>query len=116
MDSPGGLKDTAPPDLAIGTRDTSQTVVALIGNPNTGKSTVFNGLTGLKQKTANYPGVTVERHTGIIEVGGRNTTLVDLPGTYSLTAQSPDEMIAIDVLLGLVESLPRPKAILAVDV
>ena len=114
MDSPGGLKDTAPPNHATGTEDPSRTVVALIGNPNTGKSTVFNSLTGLKQKTANYPGVTVERHTGIIAVGGRKTTLVDLPGTYSLTAQSPDEMIAIDVLLGLVESLTRPKAILAV--
>ncbi len=93
---------------------TGQTVVALIGNPNTGKSTVFNGLTGLKQKTANYPGVTVERHTGTIDVGGRPVTLVDLPGTYALSAQSPDEMVAIDVLLGHVESLDRPKAILAV--
>jgi ferrous iron transport protein B len=114
MNNPGSLRGTAPPNNANDTQNVSQTVVALIGNPNTGKSTVFNGLTGLKQKTANYPGVTVERHTGIIEVGGRNTTLVDLPGTYSLTAQSPDEMIAIDVLLGLVESLARPKAILAV--
>lgn len=93
---------------------TTQTVVALIGNPNTGKSTVFNGLTGLRQKTANYPGVTVERHTGIIDIGGESVTLVDLPGTYALSAQSPDEMVAIDVLLGHVESLDRPKAILAV--
>ncbi|MDP6675151.1 MAG: ferrous iron transport protein B, partial [Gammaproteobacteria bacterium] len=100
--------------IAPGDRDTAQTVVALIGNPNTGKSTVFNGLTGLKQKTANYPGVTVERHTGSIEIDEQAVTLVDLPGTYSLTAQSPDEMIAIDVLLGKVESLTKPKAILAV--
>jgi ferrous iron transport protein B len=89
-------------------------VIAVIGNPNTGKSTLFNGLTGLRQKTANYPGVTVERHTGTIELGGREVSLVDLPGTYSLAAQSPDEMIAIDVLLGHVEDLAPPQAILIV--
>jgi ferrous iron transport protein B len=89
-------------------------VIAVIGNPNTGKSTLFNALTGLKQKTANYPGVTVERHTGMIELDGREVCLVDLPGTYSLAAQSPDEMIAIDVLLGHVEDLASPRAILVV--
>ena len=114
VNNPGSLADTALPNDGTGTQDPRQTVVALIGNPNTGKSTVFNRLTGLMQKTANYPVVTVERHTGTIEIGGRNVTLVDLPGTYSLAAQSPDEMIAIDVLLGQVESLTRPKAILAV--
>jgi ferrous iron transport protein B len=89
-------------------------IIAVIGNPNTGKSTLFNALTGLKQKTANYPGVTVERHTGQLRVGDRQLTLVDLPGAYSLAAQSPDEMIAVDVLLGHVEDLGRPGAILAV--
>ena len=89
-------------------------MIAVIGNPNTGKSTLFNMLTGLKQKTANYPGVTVERHSGTITVDGRDIALVDLPGAYSLAAQSPDEMIAVDVLLGHVEQLARPKAILAV--
>ena len=89
-------------------------VIAVIGNPNTGKSTLFNMLTGLKQKTANDPGVTVERHTGTISVAGHEIALVDLPGTYSLAAKSPDEMIAVDVLLGHVEKLERPKAILAV--
>ena len=69
-------------------------VIAVIGNPNTGKSTLFNSLTGLTQKTANYPGVTVERHTGSISLAGEPVTLVDLPGAYSLAAQSPDEMIA----------------------
>ncbi len=88
--------------------------IAVIGNPNTGKSTLFNALTGLKQKTANYPGVTVERHTGTVTLGGEPVTLVDLPGAYSLAAQSPDEMIAIDVLLGHVEDMRRPCAILAV--
>jgi len=88
--------------------------IAVIGNPNTGKSTLFNALTGLKQKTANYPGVTVERHTGTLNVPQGTITLVDLPGTYSLAAQSPDEMIAVDVLLGHVENVERPRAILAV--
>ena len=90
------------------------TVIALIGNPNTGKSMLFNALTGLRQKTANYPGVTVERHTGEIVLAGQPVTLVDLPGAYSLAAQSPDEMVAIDVLLGHVTDLPRPRAVLAV--
>ena len=89
-------------------------MIAVIGNPNTGKSTLFNALTGLRQKTANYPGVTVERHTGHISLNSQNVTLVDLPGAYSIAAQSPDEMVAIDVLLGHVEDLPRPRAILAV--
>lgn len=89
-------------------------IIAVIGNPNTGKSTLFNALTGLKQKTANYPGVTVERHTGSISLEGRDVCLVDLPGTYSLAAQSPDEVVAIDVLLGHVEDLARPRAILIV--
>ncbi len=89
-------------------------VIAVIGNPNTGKSTLFNSLTGLRQKTANYPGVTVERHTGTLRTQQGELTLVDLPGTYSLAARSPDEMLAIDVLLGHVFDLPRPRAILAV--
>jgi ferrous iron transport protein B len=89
-------------------------VIALIGNPNTGKSTLFNALTGLRQKTANYPGVTVERHTGVLRLGDDDVVLVDLPGSYSLAAQSPDEMVAIDVLLGHVESLDKPQAVLVV--
>ena len=94
--------------------DHATNVIAVIGNPNTGKSTLFNALTGLTQKTANYPGVTVERHTGVIDLDGQAVTLVDLPGAYSLAAQSPDEMVAIDVLLGHVESMSTPKAVLAV--
>ena len=92
----------------------TQPIVAVIGNPNTGKSTLFNALTGLRQKTANYPGVTVERHTGETTLAGRTVTLVDLPGAYSLAAQSPDELVAVDVLLGHVENMERPSAILAV--
>ena len=75
--------------------------VALVGNPNSGKTTLFNALTGLHQKVGNYPGVTVERKEGRISSGGRmQADLIDLPGTYSLHAGSPDEQLATDVLLG----------------
>ena len=89
-------------------------VIVTIGNPNTGKSTLFNALTGLRQKVGNYPGVTVERHVGQLRLGDRDAELVDLPGTYSLTAHSPDEMVAVDVLLGQVADMPRPSAALIV--
>ena len=75
--------------------------VALIGNPNTGKTTLFNALTGLSQRVGNYPGVTVERRAGPMKLDLEETVqLLDLPGTYSLAANSPDEMIVADVLLG----------------
>lgn len=74
--------------------------IAILGNPNVGKTAVFNLLTGLSQTTANYAGVTVDRKYGYVPVNGSNATLVDLPGSYSLAARSPDEMIVADVLLG----------------
>ena len=74
--------------------------VALVGNPNTGKSTLFNALTGLRQRVANFPGVTVERVEGSYTYRGKPIDVIDLPGAYSLTADSPDEAIATDVLLG----------------
>src|SRR5262245_34742041 len=74
--------------------------VALIGNPNTGKSTLFSALAGVRQRVGNYPGVTVEKKLGQTEFHGRAFTIVDLPGTYSLSPRSPDEMVAVDVLLG----------------
>src|SRR3954471_11419049 len=75
--------------------------VALVGNPNTGKSTLFNALTGMRQRVGNYSGVTVERVEGRYrDADGRAVAVLDLPGTYSLSANSPDEEIALGVLLG----------------
>jgi ferrous iron transport protein B len=91
----------------------SALVVALAGNPNAGKTTLFNALTGLRQKVANYPGVTVERKEGVWKVDETGARLIDLPGLYSLDATSLDEQIARDVLTGKVKDLPRPDAIVA---
>ena len=89
--------------------------VALVGPPNSGKTTLFNRLTGLRQKVANFPGVTVEQHTGIATLpDGRAVQIIDLPGVYSLTARSEDEQIAHDVLTGRREDTPKPEAILLV--
>lgn len=74
--------------------------IALLGNPNTGKSTLFNRLTGLRQHIANYPGITVEKKVGTFELGETKIELVDLPGTYSLAAASPDERVVMDALGG----------------
>lgn len=74
--------------------------IALVGNPNSGKSTLFNVLTGLRQRVANFAGVTVERVEGSYRYAGAPVQVVDLPGMYSMTAQSPDEQIALDVVLG----------------
>ena len=88
--------------------------IAVVGNPNAGKSSVFNRLTGLRQSTANYPGVTVERKVGRAALGSSFVDLIDLPGTYSLSPNSTDERIAVNVLFGRVAGTPRPDAILAV--
>src|SRR5262245_28178713 len=88
--------------------------VALAGNPNTGKTTLFNALAGMRQRVGNYPGVTVETKKGQMTCGGRVFDVIDLPGTYSLAPRSPDEMVAVDVLLGQQQGEPRPDAIIVI--
>jgi ferrous iron transport protein B len=90
-------------------------LVALVGNPNAGKSALFNALTGARQKIANYPGVTVERKSGRIALAdGRPVELVDLPGAYSLSPDSLDEAVTRDVVLGKLEGHRRPDALIIV--
>ena len=89
--------------------------VALAGNPNAGKTTLFNALTGMRQKVGNYPGVTVEKKEGRCTLtAGEEVLLLDLPGTYSLSPKSPDEEVARDVLLGLRQDTPSPDAVVIV--
>src|SRR5687768_8780115 len=92
----------------------STVTVALIGNPNTGKSTLFNALAGVRQRVGNYPGVTVEKKTGRMTHAGMHFELIDLPGTYSLAPRSPDEMVTVDVLLGRREDCPAPQAVVCI--
>ena len=92
----------------------SDASIAVVGNPNSGKSTLFNRLTGLRQRIGNYPGVTVERHVGTLKVGDRTLELVDLPGTHALSAHSLEEQIAVDVILGHMDGTATPDGILAV--
>ena len=89
-------------------------VIALIGNPNTGKSTLFSALVGLRQRVGNYPGVTVEKKTGSMEHEGRRYAVIDLPGLYSLAARSRDEMVAASVLLGRYDGVPPADAVVAI--
>lgn len=103
MSSPASANTPRPP------------VYALVGNPNCGKSTLFNALTGLKQKVGNYPGVTVERKVGTAYTQhGQPLTLIDLPGAYSLAARSPDEAVTRDVLLGRRADTPTPDRIICI--
>ncbi len=97
-----------PPEGALRT-------IVLIGPPNSGKSTLFNRLTGLRQKVANYPGVTVEQRMGLMAgVGRGDLTAIDLPGLYSLTPYSEDARVAVDVLQGNMPGTPKPDAVLLV--
>jgi ferrous iron transport protein B len=94
---------------------TALPLIALVGNPNAGKSALFNALTGARQKTGNYPGVTVERHAGrMILPDGRPAELVDLPGTYSLEPTSPDEQVTRNVVMGVQAGERRPDALVIV--
>jgi ferrous iron transport protein B len=88
--------------------------IVIVGNPNSGKSTLFNRLTGLHQQTTNYPGATVEKHVGTATVGKAVLELIDLPGIFSLGAHSLEERIAVDVILGRMSGTNIPSGILAV--
>ena len=89
--------------------------VALVGNPNCGKTALFNLLTGARQKVANYAGVTVERKVGVAHLGnGKTLSVVDLPGAYSLTPATPDEQVTLEVIEGRRAGEAAPDAIIAV--
>ncbi|MCI0459080.1 MAG: ferrous iron transport protein B [Gemmataceae bacterium] len=89
-------------------------LIALVGNPNTGKTTLFNALAGMRQKTGNYPGVTVETKKGRLRHGEQTVELVDLPGTYSLAPRSPDEMVAVNLILGRQQGEGRPDVVVTI--
>lgn len=100
-----------PPNL----KGTRSHVVAIIGPPNSGKSTLFNRLTGLRQKVANFPGVTVEQRVGKARTrGDHDIILVDLPGVYSLNPRSEDEQVTRDVLAGTMPGIPKPDSLLLI--
>jgi len=107
-------KEVKIPVRGIGIRHKARDSIALIGNPNAGKSTLFNRLTGLRQTTANFPGVTVEKHQGTVQLANSALNLVDLPGIYSLDGNSADERIAVDVTLGRIPGTQRPAGLLVV--
>src|SRR5262245_30736029 len=86
----------------------------LIGNPNTGKSTLFNALSGFRALTGNFPGVTVEKKIGRMKCGERSVDLVDLPGTYSLSPRTLDEMVAVNVLLGRQAEVGTPDVVVCI--
>src|SRR5437870_890372 len=88
--------------------------VALVGNPNTGKTTLFNALAGMRQRVGNYPGVTVETKKGKLYCGDQAFDIIDLPGTYSLAPRSPDEMVAVDLILGQQQGEPRPDVVVSI--
>ncbi len=105
----------APSSVPAGRDAVRVPLYALVGNPNCGKTTLFNALTGLRQKVGNYPGVTVEKKEGRLRLpSGAHASLIDLPGLYSLTPRSPDEAIARDVLLGHRTDVAQPDGIVHV--
>ena len=104
------MTDALAPDAASAVR------LGLIGSPNSGKTTLFNALTGLRAKVGNYPGVTVERREGVAKIDGRRIEVIDLPGTYGLEPVSPDEAVVNQVLTGAIDGIAPPEAlILTVD-
>jgi ferrous iron transport protein B len=106
---------TLPPPPPFTPRSRAPRLVALVGPPNSGKSTLFNRLTGLRQKVANFPGVTVEERRGRARLAGeREVVLIDLPGVYSLTPRSEDERVTRDVLMGEMAGTAKPDAVLLI--
>src|ERR1700676_4151385 len=87
---------------------------ALLGNPNTGKTTLFNALAGMNQRVGNYPGVTVETKKGRLRFHEHTLDVLDLPGTYSLAPRSPDEMLAVELILGEQAKEPRPDVVVTI--
>lgn len=105
----------APTAAAPARAEAEPPCIAIVGNPNSGKTTVFNLLTGLRQKVANYPGVTVEKKIGeCYSQHGKKLRLIDLPGAYSLNARSPDEAVLRDVLLGRQQGTRRPDRVVCI--
>lgn len=88
--------------------------VALVGSPNSGKTSLFNALTGLRHRVGNYPGVTVEHVEGVAALPSRRLTVIDLPGTYSLEPLSADEQVTVDILHGRMERIERPDGVIVV--
>src|SRR6185437_2708394 len=107
-------RDSAPPSANGTPSPARKLTAALVGNPNTGKTTLFNALSGLRQHVGNYPGVTVETKKGQMCCAGRTFDLIDLPGTYSLAPRSPDEMVAVDVILGQQKGEARPDVVVSI--
>jgi len=119
MSAGDSCHDLATPTQAVAGLDPElrslQHYVALVGPPNAGKTTLFNRLTGLRQKVANFPGVTVEHHVGKARTsGGKDVFLIDLPGIYSLHPRSDDEEVTRDVLTGAKQELGKPDAVLLI--
>jgi ferrous iron transport protein B len=111
------MEMTTSQPLSAGTATLSprmRLTAALVGNPNTGKTTLFNALSGLNQRVGNYPGVTVETKKGRMNCAGQAFDLIDLPGTYSLAPRSPDEMVAVDVILGAQKGEARPDVVVCI--
>src|SRR3954462_100601 len=109
-DCHGPATATLPPPETSG----KKLIGSIVGPPNSGKSTLFNRLTGLRQKVANFPGVTVEHRMGRAKLDDREVFVVDLPGVYSLSPRSEDERVTHDVLTGQMKGLPKPDAVLLI--
>jgi ferrous iron transport protein B len=108
------LRGRAPSDLTSVATPSRTKLVAVVGNPNAGKTTLFNSLTGSFQKVGNYPGVTVERVSGFLKFGAESVEVIDVPGLYSLAPLSEDERVAADVIHGLAKGVQEPDLLVCV--